>query len=168
VAAWAAAGAKEDQGRRVATGWQLPADGLHHQRGQGNLADAGVALGTGLEAAAEPAGVIAGVNDLEHGQGAVQVDAAAAQSGQLPEPQSGAEQAQHVVPPEQRELGQQATSFLAVFDYAMSLCTVVRPATADSSAATPATSAAAAAKGSGLVPPPRIAPAIVVAAVYGR
>ena len=40
------------------------------------------------------------------------MDAAAAQPGQLPEPQPGAEQAQHVVPPEQRELGQQATGLL--------------------------------------------------------
>jgi hypothetical protein len=40
------------------------------------------------------------------------VDAAAAQPGQLPEPQPGAEQAQHVVPPEQRELGQQPTGLL--------------------------------------------------------
>jgi hypothetical protein len=40
------------------------------------------------------------------------VDAAAAQPGQLPEPQPGAEQAQQVVPPEQRELGQQPTGLL--------------------------------------------------------
>jgi hypothetical protein len=40
------------------------------------------------------------------------VDAAAAQPGQLPEPQPGAEQAEHVVPPEQRELGQQPTGLL--------------------------------------------------------
>jgi hypothetical protein len=38
------------------------------------------------------------------------VGPAAAQPGQLPEPQPGAEQAEHVVPPEQRELGEQATS----------------------------------------------------------
>ena len=111
-AAGAAAGAGEDQGRWVAAGWQLAADGLDHQRGQGDLADAGVALGPGLEAAAEPAGLIAGVDDLEDGQGPVQVDAAAAQPGQLPEPQPGAEQAQHVVPPEQRELGEQSTGLL--------------------------------------------------------
>src|SRR6266498_4025658 len=55
-----------------------------------------------------------------------------------------------------------------VFDYEISLCTVVLAPTADSSAAVPATSAAAAAKGSALVPPPSVAPAIVVAAVYGR
>ena len=108
-AAGAAARAGEDQRRRVATGWQLAADGLHHQRGQGKLADPGVALGPWLEAAAEPAGLIAGIDDLERGQGAVQVDAAAAQPGQLPEPQPGAEQAEHVVPPEQRELRQQPT-----------------------------------------------------------
>lgn len=60
------------------------------------------------------------------------------------------------------------SSLRAVLDYAMSRWTVVWAATADSSAATPATSAVAAAKGSGLVPPPRIAPAMVVAAVHGR
>ena len=55
-AAGPAARAGEDQGRRVAAGWQLAADGLDHQRGQGNLADAGVAqrgggggLGRGLK-----------------------------------------------------------------------------------------------------------------------
>jgi hypothetical protein len=79
---------------------------------KGKLADAGVALGPGLEAAAEPAGLIAGVDDLEHGQGPVEEDAAAAQPGQLPEPPAGAEQAQHVVPPEQRDLGQQPTGLL--------------------------------------------------------
>jgi hypothetical protein len=40
------------------------------------------------------------------------VDAAAAQPGQLPEPQPGTEQTQHVVPPEQRDLGQQPTGLL--------------------------------------------------------
>jgi hypothetical protein len=78
----------------------------------GELADAGVALGSRLEAAAEPAGLVAGVDDLEDGQGAVQVDAAATQPGQFPEPQPGAEQAQHVVPPEQRELSEQTTGLL--------------------------------------------------------
>jgi hypothetical protein len=52
--------------------------------GQGELADAGVALGPRLEAAAEPAGLITGVDDLEDGQGTIQVDATAAQPGQLP------------------------------------------------------------------------------------
>jgi hypothetical protein len=52
-------------------------DGLDHQGGQGDFADAGVALGPRLEAAAEPAGLIAGVDDLEDRQGPVEVDAAA-------------------------------------------------------------------------------------------
>jgi hypothetical protein len=56
----------------------LAVDGLDHQGGQGELADAGVALGSRLEAAAEPAGLVAGVDDLEQGQGPVQLDAAAA------------------------------------------------------------------------------------------
>jgi hypothetical protein len=80
--------------------------------GRGELADAGVALGPGLEAAAEPTGLIPGVDDLQHRQAPVEVDAAAAQPGQLPEPQPGAEEAEHVVPPEQRELGEQATGLL--------------------------------------------------------
>jgi hypothetical protein len=42
------------------------------------------------------------------------VDAAAAQPGQLSEPQPGAEQAQHVVPPEQRELSEQPPGLLGV------------------------------------------------------
>jgi hypothetical protein len=98
----AAAGAGEHQGRRVAAGWELAADGLDRQRGQGHRADAGVALGAWLEAAPEPAGLVTGVDDLEDGQGAVEVDPAAAQTGQLPEPQAGAEEAEHVVPPEHR------------------------------------------------------------------
>jgi hypothetical protein len=64
----------------------VPADGRDDLGGERDLADAGVALGPGLEATAEPAGLIAGVHDLEDGEGAVQVDAAAAQPGQFPEP----------------------------------------------------------------------------------
>jgi hypothetical protein len=97
--AGAAAGAGEHQDRRITAGWQLAADGRDDLRGERDLADAGVALGSRFEAAPEPAGLIPGVHDLEDGQWAVQVDAAAAQPGQLPEPQPGAEQAQHVVPP---------------------------------------------------------------------
>jgi hypothetical protein len=53
-------------------------DRLDHHGGQGHLADAGVALGAGLEAAAEPAGLVAGGTDLQDGHGPVEVDAAAA------------------------------------------------------------------------------------------
>jgi hypothetical protein len=50
------------------------------------LADAGVALGAWLEAAAEPAGLIAHVDHLEHGQGALEVDSSVAEAGELAEP----------------------------------------------------------------------------------
>jgi hypothetical protein len=54
--------------------------------GQGHLADAGIAIGAWFEAAAEPAGLVAHVNDLEHGEAALQVDPSAAQAGELAEP----------------------------------------------------------------------------------
>jgi hypothetical protein len=54
---------------------------------------------------------------------------------------------------------------LALLDYEMSARTVDRAATPEINAATPATSAAAAANGRAVVPPPRVDPAIVVAAV---
>jgi hypothetical protein len=43
----------------------MAADGLDYQPGEGHRADAGVALGAWLEAAAEPAGLITGETDLE-------------------------------------------------------------------------------------------------------
>jgi hypothetical protein len=43
-------------------------------------------------AAVGAAGLVADLDDLEHGYGVVEVDAAAAQPGQLAEPQPGAEQ----------------------------------------------------------------------------
>src|SRR5829696_7071441 len=79
AAARAASWAGEDQVLGVVAGWELAADGLDHQGGQGHLADAGVALGAGLEAAAEPAGLIAGGANLEHGHGTVEVNPAPAQ-----------------------------------------------------------------------------------------
>jgi hypothetical protein len=112
VAATTATRAGEQQGIGVAAGRQLPADRLHHQRGQGYLADAGVALGPSLEPAAEPAGLVAGGTDLQDRHRAVEVDAAAAQAGQLAEAQAGAEEGDDMVPPEQWEAGQQAAGFL--------------------------------------------------------
>jgi len=56
----------------------LSADGCDDLGGERDLANAGVALGSGLEAAAEPTGLIPGIHDLEDGQGTVEVDAAAA------------------------------------------------------------------------------------------
>jgi hypothetical protein len=52
---------------------------------KGHGADAGVAFGAGLEAAAEAAGLVAGGADLEHRDGSVEVDPAPAQPGQLAE-----------------------------------------------------------------------------------
>src|SRR4029453_2573069 len=69
-------------------------------------------LGPRLEATAEPAGLIAGGADLEHGQRATEVDPAPAQPGQLTKAQAGAEQGRQVVPPEQREPGQQPPGLL--------------------------------------------------------
>jgi hypothetical protein len=90
----------------------LAADGLDHQRGQGHLADAGVALGPRLEATAEPAGLIAGGADVEHGPRSTEVDPTPAQPGQLTKAQAGAEQGGQVVPPEQRETPQQPPGLL--------------------------------------------------------
>jgi hypothetical protein len=79
----AAAGASEDQGRWVGAGWQLATDRVDHQWGQRKLADGGIALGTGLEATTELAGLIRGVDHLYHGHRAVKVDAMGAQAGEL-------------------------------------------------------------------------------------
>jgi hypothetical protein len=79
-------GAGEDQVRWISPGWELPADRLGDRRGEGDLANAGVALGSWLEAAAVlAAGLVADLDDLEHGHRTVEVDAAAAQPGQLAE-----------------------------------------------------------------------------------
>jgi len=75
----ATAGAGEDQRVGVAVGWELPPDGLDKEGTQGELADAGVALGAWLEAAAElAAGLVAHVDHLEDGKGPIEVDATAA------------------------------------------------------------------------------------------
>ena len=52
--------------RSISLRRQLAADRLDHQRSQGNLADAGVAFGTRLEATAEPTGLVASVDHLQH------------------------------------------------------------------------------------------------------
>jgi hypothetical protein len=66
-----------------------------------------VDAGVGLEAAAEPAGLVAHVHDLEHGR-----FASASEPGQLTEAQPGPKQGQYVVPPGQRAGGEQPTGFL--------------------------------------------------------
>jgi hypothetical protein len=81
--------------------------------GQGDLADAGVAFGAGLEAAAGLAARLeTDVDDLQAGDGLVEVDAAAVQAGELADAQAGAEQGDDVIPPEQRETGQQLAGLL--------------------------------------------------------
>jgi hypothetical protein len=81
---------------------ELAADSLDHDGGERDLADAGVTLGVGLEAAAEPAGLVAHVDHLEHGWCSLEVDPPPAQPGELTEPQPGAKQNEHMIPPEQR------------------------------------------------------------------
>jgi hypothetical protein len=108
--AGAAAGPGEQQGGGIAAGREAAADRLDHL---GGLADAGVALGAGLEAATElTARLVAHVNDLQRWDGLVEVDAAAVQAGELADAQAGAEQGGDVVPPEQRETCQQLAGFL--------------------------------------------------------
>ena len=67
--------------------WELPADGLDHQWSEWQFPDAGVALGAGFEATAEPpANLVVHVDDLEDGHGPIGMDPAAPQAGQLTEP----------------------------------------------------------------------------------
>ena len=103
----AAARAGEDEDLWVGVGWELPADGLDHQRSERQLPDAGVALGAAFEAATElAAGLVAHLDDLEDGYRPVEVDPAAAQAGQLPEPQSGAQEDEDVIPPGQGDMAE--------------------------------------------------------------
>ena len=99
--------AGEDQVLGVGAGRELSPDGRHDLRGERELTDAGVALGSRFEAAAEAAGLVTDVNHLDNRRGAVEADAAAAQPRQFAEPQAGAKQGQGVVPPEQGEAGEQ-------------------------------------------------------------
>jgi hypothetical protein len=70
--------------------------------GQGDLADAGRALGLGLEPAAEPAGVVAHIDNLDDGDGPVQTEAALVEAGELAEAHAGAEQGDDVIRPAPR------------------------------------------------------------------
>jgi hypothetical protein len=110
--AGAAAGAGEHEVLRVVAERELAADRLNNQGGEGYRADAGVALGSWLEPAAEPASLVASGTDLKHRQGPVEVDPAPAQPGQLAKAKAGAKQGEHVVPPEQREAGQEPPGLL--------------------------------------------------------
>jgi len=74
----AAAGPGEQQDGGIGAGREPAADRLHDLGGEGDLADAGVALGAGFEAAPElAAGLVAHVNDLQGRDRLVEVDAAA-------------------------------------------------------------------------------------------
>jgi hypothetical protein len=107
-----AAGTGKDKSVRAGIGRQLTANRLDHQRSQWDLADAGVALGLGLEAIAEPTGLVTGVDHLQDRDRPIKVDPTRAQAGELPESEPGAEQTQHVVPPEQRETSKQSAGLL--------------------------------------------------------
>jgi hypothetical protein len=96
----------------VGAGRELSPDGRDDLRGERDFSDAGVALGSRLEPAAEAAGVVADVNHLDHRRGAVEADAAATQPRELTEPQASAKQGQDVIPPEQGEASEQPAGFL--------------------------------------------------------
>jgi hypothetical protein len=70
----------------------LSPDGRDDLGGERELTDAGVALGSRFEATAEAAGLVTDVDHLDDRRGAVEADAAAAQSRELAEPQAGAKQ----------------------------------------------------------------------------
>jgi hypothetical protein len=96
----------------VGIGWELAADGLDHQWGERQFPDAGVALGAAFEAATElAAGLVAHLDDLEDGHGPIEMDPAAAQAGQLTEPQASAQEDEHVIPPGQGYAAEQSTGF---------------------------------------------------------
>jgi hypothetical protein len=80
--------------------------------GPAGLPDAGVALGAGLEAAAKlSAGLVAHLDDLEDGNRPIEMDPAAAQAGQLTEPQARSEKGEDVIPPEQWNAAEESASF---------------------------------------------------------
>src|SRR5215217_8931063 len=106
----AAARAREHQLVGPGAGGELAADGLADLLAHRHHADAGRALGLGLEAAAEPAGLIADLDDLDAPQ--LRVDAAAAQPEQLTAAKPGADLYQEVVAVERAAGGQEATELL--------------------------------------------------------
>jgi hypothetical protein len=114
-AAWnavAAAGAGEHQLVGPGAGGELAADGLVDLLAHRHDADAGRALGLGLEAAAEPAGLIADLDDLDAPQ--LWEDAAAAQPEQFAAAQPGADLGEEVVAVERAAGGQEAAELLRV------------------------------------------------------
>jgi hypothetical protein len=90
--------------------WRRIASTTKGARGTGRMPASD--LGRGLKPRPKRPALIAGVNHLEHRNRPVELDTAATQPGQLPETKAGAKQGEHVVPPEQREAGQQPTGLL--------------------------------------------------------
>jgi hypothetical protein len=69
-------------------------------------------FGAAFEAATElAAGLVAHLDDLEDGHGPIEMDPAAAQAGQLTEPQAGAQEDEHVIPPGQGYAAEQSTGW---------------------------------------------------------
>jgi hypothetical protein len=97
-------------GRRAGRRRGLAADGLVDLVAHRHHADASQALGFGLEAAAEPAGLVADLDDLDAPQ--LGVDAAATQPEQLAAAQPGADLGEEVVAVERAAGGQEAAELL--------------------------------------------------------
>ena len=93
-------------GRRQEAGGDSLTDLLTH----GHYADAGRALGFGFEAAAEPASLIADLDNLDAPQ--LRVDAAATQPEQLAAAQPGADLGEEMVTVERAAGGQEAAELL--------------------------------------------------------
>jgi hypothetical protein len=102
--------AREDQVLGAGTAGQLAGDRLADLVAHGHHAHAGQALGLGLEAAAEPAGLIGDLDDLDPGQ--LGEDAAAAQAQQLAAAQPGPDLDEEVVAVERPTGGQEMPDLL--------------------------------------------------------
>ena len=90
--AGAAARPGEQQGGGIAAGREPAADGLDHLGREGDLTDAGVALGRGLKPLPNWLRLIAHIDDLQDWDGLGEVDAAAVQAGELADAQTGTEE----------------------------------------------------------------------------
>jgi hypothetical protein len=108
----ATTGPREDQILRTGPAGQLAGDRLPDLVAHGHRPDAGQALGFGLEAAAEPAGLIADLDDLDPAQ--LGKDPAATQAQQLPAAQPGADLDEEVVAVERPTGSQEVADLLGV------------------------------------------------------
>src|SRR5215211_221962 len=106
----AATGPGEDQVLGTGAGGELAGDRFADLVAHGHHAHAGQALGLGLEAAPEPAGLIADLDDLDAAQ--LREDPAAAQPQQLPATQAGADLNEEVVAVERPAGGQEVADLL--------------------------------------------------------